>query len=99
MRQFYYQGRDAGDSTGRCCTPINNDVLKRALDATCKKRGNERLKEVPKIISTISDDAQLHTLWKSYQKKYPYAADISYSDVMESIKLLCLKMQHISVSC
>lgn len=72
---------------------IDNDVLKRAFDATCKKRGTERLKEeVPKIISTISDDAQLHTLWKSYQKKYPYAADISYSDVMASIKLLCLKM-------
>ena len=68
---------------------INTEVLKKALDATCKKRGNERLKEeVPKIISTISDDAQLHTLWKSYQKKYPYAADISYSDVMASIKLL-----------
>ena len=74
---------------------IDNEVLKRAFDATCKKRCTERLnEEAPKIISAIGDDAQLHTLWKSYQKKYPYAADISYEDVMESTRGLWLKMQH-----
>ncbi len=76
---------------------IDNDVLKRAFDATCKKRGTENLKEeATKIISAISDDAQLQILWKSYQNKYPYAVDISYEDVMESTKSLWLKIQRTS---
>lgn len=69
-------------------------VLKKAFDATCKKRGTEKLKEeAPKIMTAVSDDVQLHILWKSYQKKYPYAADISYEDIMESIKHLLDKLQ------
>lgn len=68
---------------------IDADVLKKAFEATCKKRSTENLKEeAPKIMAAVSDDAQLHTLWKSYQKKYPYAADISYEDIMESTMLL-----------
>ena len=69
-------------------------VLKKAFEATCKKRSTENLKEeAPKIMAAVSDDAQLHTLWKSYQKKYPYAADISYEDIMESTMLLWSKIQ------
>lgn len=68
---------------------INADVLKRAFEATCKKRSTERLKEkAPGIITLIRDDVQLHTLWKSYQNKYPYAANISYEDTISSIQLL-----------
>lgn len=69
---------------------IDNDVLERAFDATCKKRNTENLKEEAlKIMTTVRDDAQLHKLWKTYQKKYPYAADIGYDDIMDSIKTLC----------
>ena len=69
-------------------------VLKKAFEATCKKRSTENLKEkAPKIMAAVSDDAQLHTLWKSYQKKYPYAADISYEDIMESTMFLWSKIQ------
>lgn len=73
---------------------IDTDVLKKAFEATCKKRSTENLKEeAPKIMTAVSDDVQLHTLWKSYQKKYPYAADISYEGVMESIKCLLDKLK------
>ena len=73
---------------------IDTDVLNKAFEATCKKRSTENLKEeAPKIMAAVSDDAQLHTLWKSYQKKYPYAAGISYEDIMESTMLLCNKIQ------
>lgn len=73
---------------------IGADVLKKAFEATCKKRSTENLKEeAPKIMAAVSDDVQLHTLWKSYQKKYPYAADISYNDIMESTMLLWSKIQ------
>lgn len=73
---------------------IDIEVLKRAFDVTCKKRSTENLKEeAPRIMTIVRDDEQLHMLWKSYQKKYPYAADISYEDIMESIKLLWSKLQ------
>ena len=73
---------------------IDADILKKAFDATCQKRNTENLKEeAPKIIASVSDDVQLHTLWKFYQKKYPYAADISYEDIVESTQLLWSKIQ------
>lgn len=72
---------------------IDENVLKDAFEATCKKRETENLKvEGPQIITAIEEDAQLHNLWKSYQKKYPYAADISYEDIMESTKNLFHKV-------
>lgn len=68
---------------------INADLLKRAFEATCKKRSTENLKEnALEIITSIRDDMQLHTLWKSYQNKYPYAANISYDDTISGIQLL-----------
>lgn len=68
---------------------INADLLKRAFEATCKKRNTENLKEnALEIITSIRDDMQLHTLWKSYQNKYPYAANISYDDTISGIQLL-----------
>lgn len=72
---------------------IDENVLKDAFEATCKKRETENLKvEGPQIITAIKEDVQLHNLWKSYQKKYPYAADISYEDIMESTKNLFHKV-------
>lgn len=72
---------------------IDADILKSAFNATCKKRSTENLKEeAPNIMSAVNKDVQLHKLWNSYQKKYPYAADISYEDVMDSIKLLWSKL-------
>lgn len=68
---------------------IDENVLKDAFKATCKKRETENLKaEGSQIITAIEGDVQLHNLWKSYQKKYPYAADISYEDIMKSTKSL-----------
>ena len=72
---------------------IDENVLKDAFEATCKKRETENLKvEGSQIITAIEEDVQLHNLWKSYQKKYPYAADISYEDIMESTKSLFNKI-------
>ena len=67
----------------------NKDILKRAFEATCKKRETENLKkEGFRILNIVKEDVQLHNLWKSYQRKYQYAIDISYEDVMESIEVL-----------
>lgn len=68
---------------------ISNDVLKEAFRATCKKRNTENLTaNGVAVIQTINDNEPLHTLWHAYQKKYLYAADIQYEDVMKSMRLL-----------
>lgn len=72
---------------------IDEDILKKAFKATCEKRGTESLKtEGTRIITAVEKDTQLRHLWKSYQKKYSYAADISYEDIIESVKHLYRKV-------
>lgn len=74
---------------------LSDKVLRDAFKATCTKRGTKNLKvEGFQIITAIEKDVQLHNLWESYQKKYPYAADIAYEDVMESIKYLFHKVSN-----
>ena len=74
---------------------IDEDILSRAFDATCINRGTGNLKtESVKIIMAIETDWQLSRLWESYRKKYPYASEISYEDVILSIKNLVDKIQH-----
>lgn len=72
---------------------IASDILKHAFRATCEKRGTEYLAENGSdILQTLNDDETLHSLWRAYQKKYPYAGDIQYSDVMKSTELLMNKI-------
>lgn len=73
---------------------IDESVLKAAFDATCQKRGTENLKtDAPRIIGAIESDGQLPTLWEAYQRKYPYAAGISFTDIMVSTKTLSEKIR------
>ena len=73
---------------------IDEAVLKAAFGATCRKRGTENLKtDVPQIIAAIESDEPLHTLWETYQKKYPYASEISFTDIVESTKTLSEKIR------
>ena len=73
---------------------INNEILKIAFDATCKKRCTENLKnKASKILSVISKDEKLSALWKSYQNKYTYAADISFKDIIKSVTILLNRIQ------
>ena len=68
---------------------INYEILKSAFDATCKKRSTENLKnEASRIILVLRNDKKLLSLWESYQKKYSYASDISYKDIIESVLFL-----------
>ena len=62
---------------------VNKAVLNDAFAATCKKRGTDYLQEqAEEIIQTIEADEQLQVLWRAYQKKYAYAADIDYASVI-----------------
>ena len=68
---------------------VNKAVLKDAFAATCKKRGTDHLQEqAEEIIKIIEADEQLQVLWRAYQKKYSYAADIDYASVISGVKKL-----------
>ena len=68
---------------------VNKAVLKDAFAATCKKRGTDHLQEqAEEIIKIIEADEQLQVLWRAYQKKYSYAADIDYASVISGVRKL-----------
>ena len=68
---------------------IDSKVFRHAFQATCNNRNSSKLNGIgPTIIETISNDDNLINLWKGYQKKYSYAADITYESVIKSIREL-----------
>lgn len=68
---------------------VNKAVLKDAFAATCKKRGTDYLQEqAEEIIKIIEADEQLQVLWRAYQKKYSYAAEIDYASVISGVRKL-----------
>ena len=73
---------------------VDTDILRQAFLATCKKRGTEDLKDRgSEILSVISADEQLQLLWKAYQRKYTYASDMNFRDVIQSAELLWNKIR------
>ena len=68
---------------------VNKAVLEDAFAATCKKRGTDPLQEqAEEIIKIIEADEQLQVLWRAYQKKYSYAAEIDYASVISGVRKL-----------
>lgn len=68
---------------------VNKAVLEDAFAATCKKRGTDHLQEqADDIIKIIDADEQLQVLWRAYQKKYSYAAEIDYASVISGVRKL-----------
>lgn len=68
---------------------VNKVVLKDAFAATCNKRGTDYLQEqAEEIIKIIEADEQLQVLWRAYQKKYSYAAEIDYASVINGVRKL-----------
>lgn len=68
---------------------VNKVVLKDAFAATCNKRGTDHLQEqAEEIIKIIEADEQIQVLWRAYQKKYSYAAEIDYASVINGVRKL-----------
>ena len=44
--------------------------------------------DAQEIFDEVQGDLGMEKLWKSYQKKFSYAADISWEAVMESVREL-----------
>ena len=82
MRDFY----DLYELSRIYRDKIDTVTLKSAFTATCVKRNIPNLlQDAPQVITKIQQDNNLMVLWKSYQKKYTYATNISYDDIMLSL--------------
>ena len=68
---------------------LKKEVLWNALVATARKRGTLDLIEsndIREIFDEIESSPVMETLWKTYQKNYSYAADVSWHIIMEFIR-------------
>ena len=68
---------------------IDYDRLKEALEATCSKRQSQAvLDNRERIIKQIENDSGLKELWSNYQRKYDYAREYSWYDIVAVLKLV-----------
>ena len=70
---------------------LKKEVLWNALVATARKRGTlEQIKfgDTREIFDEVESSPVMEKLWKTYQKNYSYATDISWHIVMESVRYL-----------
>lgn len=68
---------------------LDSSVLQDALVATSHKRGSEeQMKDAIAVFDDVENSPLMINLWKSYQKKYSYAEEISWEDIMKSVRNL-----------
>lgn len=64
-------------------------VFAEALSATARHRGTtQRIADVPAILNNIEESLELKTMWDKYRKRFAYAKDIEYGQIMNVLKLL-----------
>lgn len=64
-------------------------VFEDALKATANHRGTtNQIADVPSILHNIEESPELKTMWDKYRKQFSYAKNITYEQIMDSIKAL-----------
>lgn len=64
-------------------------VFEDALKATANHRGTtDQIADVPSILHNIEESPELKTMWDKYRKQFSYARDITYEQIMYSLKAL-----------
>lgn len=64
-------------------------VFEDALKATANHRDTtNQIADVPSILHNIEESPELKTMWDKYRKQFSYAKDITYEQIMDSIKAL-----------
>ena len=65
---------------------INADILALALERTAKKRGNFSLLEnAESVLNIVKSDEDMKRLWNIYQKKFKYASEYTWDEVIHSV--------------
>ena len=66
---------------------INKDTLKVAIRNTAKSRNTEEyINNSNEYISLIESDNEMKNMWEKYQNNFPYASNIKFDEIIESIK-------------
>ena len=65
-------------------------ILRDAFFNTSQKRGSTSIVNGAGLtLDEIQGNPEIMALWKKYQHKFDYAAEIKWGDVMESVRALC----------
>ena len=71
---------------------IDADILALALERTAKKRGNFSLLEnAESVLKIVKSDEDMKRLWNIYQKKFKYAGEYTWDEVMHSVRELSIE--------
>ena len=69
---------------------IDRTVLKTAFANTSENRGSSAVvADMDVILDEVESSPTMMGLWVGYQRKYEYASDIAWSDVMQAVRRLC----------
>lgn len=76
---------------------INYEDLAKAIEATSMKRKSYELLSDPEyVLNQIKTDTKLMEQWRIYQRKYDYAADYNWEDIINNIENLFGKLTQIA---
>lgn len=71
---------------------INADILALALERIAKKRGNFSLLEnAESVLKIVKSDEDMKRLWDIYQKKFKYAGEYTWDEVIHSVRELSIE--------
>lgn len=69
------------------------EMLRKALDATCGKRGSlERMTLWERVLDEVKKDGQMLALWAKYARRNPYVSEISLEECCETTREIMLRV-------
>jgi len=69
---------------------IDNAILKAAFINTSEKRGSTAVvADMELILHEVENSPDMVILWKNYQRKFDYAANIDWSEIMQTVRRMC----------
>ena len=73
---------------------IDKSVLKTAFSNTSDQRGSAAvMADMGLILDEVESSPEMMALWENYQRKFEYAADIGWSEVMQAVRMLCAELK------
>ena len=90
----YTRARDFYDIYILCSTqPYDILLLREAFAATTHHRGTTiQVSDIPNLLKQIEDSVDLKQQWEKYRREFDYASDISYEQVVDTLKTVSMKL-------
>ena len=75
-----------------CGKDCDIETLRKALDATCEKRGAvDRMALWEQVLDEVKEDGRMLALWAKYARRNPYVSEISLEECCETVRKIMLK--------